>query len=388
MRKILILWLLPFVLCIDLYGQFKEGYLVKSDGDSISGFVSFNEYRNPREVEFKSGKGSKKVVYTPDQVKVFGLSYSTRVASLVVPVADGATQHLFVRQLVGGRMDLFVSKDRFFIRENGEVYELLSSRNKSSAGEKYRGYYKDVLEKFFEGCISAENASYEETSLRNLINNYNRCHRVQPLVYRDLSRGSTLALSVIVGADKSDMKVNDKVPMPTTFHPSIGIGTILNTQGLQNRLFLDLQMHFSSRKGEIFMREPINRERNVYSTYELEFNMIRVPFGVGYYITEPARTPVYVKAGVSKAFILSSTFSYVRENEGYTLVTTESATHRNVIGTKVGLWASVGVRARVFKDQKAFLEIRGERISPVVDVPMRAISLKMTNVGIYAGFVF
>lgn len=388
MRKILILWLLPFVLCIDLYGQFKEGYLVKSDGDSISGFVSFNEYRNPREVEFKSGKGSKKVVYTPDQVKVFGLSYSTRVASLVLPVADGATQHLFVRQLVGGRMDLFVSKDRFFIRENGEVYELLSSRNKSSAGEKYRGYYKDVLEKFFEGCISAENASYEETSLRNLINNYNRCHRVQPLVYRDLSRGSTLALSVIVGADKSDMKVNDKVPMPTTFHPSIGIGLTLKTSAFQKRLFFDLQARYGTREGEVFVQQSLNPQRHIYSTYDLEFKMIRVPIGVGYYIMDPERTSVYVRAGVSKAFVLSSTFSYVREIETFTNVTTDSRTLQDVIDARIGLWAGAGVQTRVLHRRKAFLEIRCEKMTPTVDVAISNFSLKMTNVGLYAGLFF
>jgi hypothetical protein len=388
MCKFFFLWLLPLIAVSNLQAQFQEGYLVTADGDSLAGFVSFSEYARLDEVAFKKEKRGKAITYQPSQVKAFGPSHTSRVVSLSIPLKDGATRQIFIRQLVGGRMDMFVHKGQFFIRENGDVYVLLHDRNVARSSEKFRGYFKDVLEEFFSGCISAENAKYEETSLRNLINNYNRCHRIQPIVYRDQPRGLTIGLSVFAGAEKSDMVVDDGGVIPTNFYPTFGAGITLHTPVLQERLFFDLRVNYGKRSGNTFMEKPINSYRRIYSTYDVEFDVVRVPFGVGYYLTDPARSPVYVKGGLSKAFMLSSSFDYIRETESFTMVTTEAANHRNVIKGGLGLWGSLGIEARIRRAQKGFLEIRWEKSPASIDTPKHNFSFDMTNVGLYAGLLF
>lgn len=116
--------------------------------------------------------------------------------------------------------------------------------------------------------------------------------------------------------------------------------------------------------------------------------MVRMPVGIGYYLTDPARSPVYVKAGVSKVFMLSSSLDYVRETESFTMVTTEAASHRDVFKGGVGLWGSMGIQTRIRRAQKGFLEIRFEKSPASIDVPKHDFSFNMTNVGLYAGLLF
>jgi hypothetical protein len=388
MRKILVFSILALVLSSKLNAQFQEGYLVTADGDSLAGFVSYSEYNKGDEVEFKKQKRDERTTYTPKQVKAFGLSYTSRIVSLLVPMEGGTSRQIFIRQLVGGKMDLFVHKGHYFIRDGGEVYALLKDRNGVHPSEKFRGYFKDVLEKFFSGCISAENAKYEETSLRNLINNYNRCHRIQPIIYREMPRGAYTGFSVFAGAEKSDLTVNENSVVPTQFCPAFGASLTVYTPNLSDRLFFSVQGLYGRRSGAGFMTESPNYYRKIYSSYTLEFDMMRVPLGVGYYVTDPARSPFYLQAGISKTFILSSSFDYVRETESFTTVTTEAASHRNVVGAGVALWGSLGIQKRIHRNQKGFLEIRWENGPGSITTAINNYSLKITNVGLYAGLLF
>lgn len=388
MNKIFVFWLLATVLSTTVYSQFREGYLITADGDSLNGFISFSEYVSLEEVAFKKEKRDKATKYKPDEVEAFGLGYTARVLSLNITLRGATPRQIFIRQLVGGKMDLLVAKGQYFIREGGHVYSLLKDKNAAYPPQAFRGYFKDVLERFFEGCISAENAQYEETSLRNLINNYNRCHRVQPVVYRDAPRGASLGLSVFAGGEKSDMIVDEGAVIPTTFNPAFGAGLTLYMPGLRERLFFDLQVHYGTRSGEAFVERPINSYRRIYSTYTIEFDMVRVPLGVGFYLTNPGRSPLYVKAGLSKGFVLSSSFDYVRETESFTMVTTEAASHHDVVKGGFGLWGSLGVQTRIHGARKGFLEIRLEKSPASIEVPNHNFSFKMTNAGLYAGLLF
>ncbi len=388
MNRIFIFWLLATVLSIPVYSQFQEGYLITADGDSLNGFVSFSEHVSLEEVAFKKEKRDNATKYKPDQVKAFGLSYTARVLSLNIPLRGATPRLIFIRQLVGGKMDLLVAKGQYFIRDGGQVYALLKDKNTAYATDSFRGYFKDVLERFFEGCISAENAQYEETSLRNLINNYNRCHRVQPVVFRDAPRGTSVSLSIFAGAEKSDMTVDEGAVIPTTFNPALGAGVTLYMSGLRERLFFDLQIHYGTRSGEAFQELPINSYRRIYSTYTIEFDMVRVPLGVGFFLTDPGRSPIYVKAGLSKGFELSSSFDYVRETESFSVVTTEAASHQDVVKGGIGFWGSLGIQTRIHGARKGFVEIRWEKSPASIEVPHHNFSFKMTNVGLYAGLLF
>jgi hypothetical protein len=74
--------------------NFQKGYIIKSTGDTVRGYVDYQEWnRNPQSINFKSETDDKAVtVYTPENSSGFGINKYDLYRSYKCTISTGKTQ--------------------------------------------------------------------------------------------------------------------------------------------------------------------------------------------------------------------------------------------------------------------------------------------------------
>ena len=128
------------LLSFQLHAQrnFKPGYILTLNGDTIKGFVDHKEWdENPRQITFKTTEQTTAQQYTPNTIKAFGVDQVDHFQRYIGPVTTGAveladlssgidsavvTDAIFLRIITGGKNLTLYSyndriKTRYFIAE-------------------------------------------------------------------------------------------------------------------------------------------------------------------------------------------------------------------------------------------------------------------------------
>jgi len=142
-------------LCIFAQSNYHQGYIVKSNGDTVRGYIDYRDWdHTPKSIHFKMNETDKEVLtYDPQTIKVFEIagmeryiSYSGVTSMDVTSFPDLPTgldtnkmfQTIFLRQVTTGKhITLYQQRDdtkgRFFIAAGDDPINEL----------KYSQYYSD-----------------------------------------------------------------------------------------------------------------------------------------------------------------------------------------------------------------------------------------------------
>lgn len=170
----------------------SDGYVIRTDGDTLYGRIRYNGSRSSKTCILTS-KGSKQE-FSPDQLKGFGIGNNIYFSSQVIS-SD------FVEVIVDGELSLYRSGYIFYIRkyqdelrvlEAGQIKDTAEVKN-LGINENVYGYrennrWKGVLTVLTSDCTDSyqtiQDITYDEKDLIRFVLEYNRCKGAKYINYR------------------------------------------------------------------------------------------------------------------------------------------------------------------------------------------------------------
>ena len=186
--------------------MYVPGYVITNSGDSISGFVDYQNWeKNPLKIKFKQNGSGQEIRYNPQQIKRFGLSgeiyisaeVDTEVSSVKINTLSYTSNPqiernwVFLQVLVQGDKSLYYfkapdGKDNFYIWHNDEfqllVYKKYMSNSNGREVTKQNNRYKGILRLYFKDYEAIhpkiDRCAYNKESLiRVFIGYYEQSHK-------------------------------------------------------------------------------------------------------------------------------------------------------------------------------------------------------------------
>jgi hypothetical protein len=375
----LALLLFPKIL---LSQDYRPGYAVKSNGDSIVGLVRYGAGgKIPLLCSFKSTKESEAISFTSLELKAFGIVGDQRWVSIILPTTD--QKQVFARILTNGPLTLYRYGSIFFVKKtdflelpypNKEVIQT-DDGPKSRVDRRYVG----LLNTLVADCgLTANDYKYTEGSLTSLVSKYNQCKGV--VAVKDERPASKVNYGFSLAYLRSTMKP-DAGHYFATFTPSNSMSASFifdfSVPRVYDRLFLTVEASYANcsykAHSEIHQGNGTSFE-NIKYDMTISTSIVRVPVGLRYNFLDEGSTP-YLKTGFSVVLFkdVKATTTAERSTPG----NTETFENNEVMMSKNpnGVWISVGYDQRVSsKKMKMFLELRYESTGGYLWTPTQSFS--------------
>jgi hypothetical protein len=202
LHLIILILIIPSV--IFAQSNYHEGYVVKSNGDTLKGYVDYREWsQSPVQIDFKVSKSDGSQQFNPSNCKGFGVDGMETYISYSEPISmdrnhfpnlsekldtSKAQASVFLRQVTAGSyLSLYSQTDniktRYFIAEANAIPEELKYNqyydNQHEVVERaiYRGQLLFYINKYAPGNAKlrngAEDALFEDDPLADVVNKIN-----------------------------------------------------------------------------------------------------------------------------------------------------------------------------------------------------------------------
>lgn len=223
------LLLIAFLFCLSdpILGQknlkYSKGYIVISR-DTLRGFILSDIQRKMHQsCKFQKELSSSLVEYFPSQIKGFfveKLGYFRSIESFAI--AGNEKGDYFFQEIEKGKASLLLlqdeaGKNHYFLEKDSSIKELkknvITDRDENGAITKRTDYlYRGVLQSSFIDCPQdVSKLSFNESSLKQIIWNYNRC--IDPHHNQLTKRQRRFYLGYSFGIMQNDLIMNNLVSL-------------------------------------------------------------------------------------------------------------------------------------------------------------------------------
>ncbi len=311
--------------------SYYEGYLIKNDGDTVRGFIRFeNQIEAQNECVFKINSSDQSVIYEPSDLKGYGLNNGATYFSKRITVNNITIRTFFLKQGLSGTISFYQYHlpkfSRYFVQKIG-------SENLLELKEE-RKLYIGILTFLMDDCdIDKANlnaVSFDPKEIKELINSYNVCQ--DPSISREIDIAETVeiekgpkksSMGVAIGMGLDDLKLSTSDPdfeylqslkLDNNVLPRIEFFYKSHLKGTKDKLAISLGAAYFLRKftGDSERLLPPNiTERNNILIQQHSFN---VPIYFEYVLSNGKFYP-FIKLGGEYRFTSQKTNLRFSENE-------------------------------------------------------------------------
>ena len=183
--------------------NYLPGFVIKNNGDTLKGFIDYRNWGiNPRKIDFKSTNNSGSISFKPTDIKEFSVKDEIYVSGIIdvenTTVVDRDLEHdsqiritidtTFLQTLIKGGKGLYYyrnsnGRESFYVNKEGGfellVYKKYLQRQGTTDYIIENKAYMGQLNLFLIDCATIrskiENASYSQSDLIKLFQNYYKC---------------------------------------------------------------------------------------------------------------------------------------------------------------------------------------------------------------------
>jgi hypothetical protein len=376
-RQICIAVLFP----ASLFAQdYRAGYIIKNNTDSVSGFIEYSAEKKSSSVcKFRSSRKHKATAFTPEELRAYGFYGDKRYESMQIP--DSTTKgKVFIKVIVRGPINLYQYRKTFLVRKDSLV-QLPTPKSKvidTDNGKRTRedSRYKGLLNFLLSDCkLSADETRYTESSLTNLINNYNRCKGLEPL-YKKPKPIFKVNFNLTAGYNSSDMTID--LPDPVALNKSNtvvgGLGVDLSSPRIFDRIFFTIDAWYVKNLYQGYYQKKAGSDI-IHTDLQMEFTSIKLPLGFRYNFLKDVNTP-YIKGGLLVSFLTNHTYEKIEERETLygEVITTKSGEEDYLQNLPKGVWFGVGYNQKISKNLQLTIEFRYDKGEGFVGTPIQKFS--------------
>ena len=294
------LWFNPM---IGTYGQapdtdFSPGIIITNDDDTISGFILWKDQAfNAKKCVFRNTLETTEKSYNTNELKAYAIPGKKYFHSSLV---RGLTEEqVFLECIVLGRLSLFFYKDRYFVKIQDEIKELIiSEQDVTQDGKVYRGKrfeYKELLQKNMFDCPNSlkelETTTLNKKSLKRLFVNYLECVEVESILYESTALKTMVRFGFGVGLVASNLNLSYGGGARLTYIEGVKIQKELSVSPsfiiefsrpeLSDRFQIRTGLTLYTLKHQIYDENPTT---NLINELSIETSRIEVPVLFKYYL--------------------------------------------------------------------------------------------------------
>lgn len=395
MRRILPLFLIAFIIPLSLsaQGDFRPGYVVKNNGDSVAGFVDYRSAKKSAQTcFFRETSRGETLRYTPAEIAAYGFRDDKRYETKTVSIDSAKEVTVFIENLVKGPMSLYRYRSIFYV-ETDKLIKLPVKADKivnTDRGQFSKSDYRYVgmLNHLMYDCgLRADEIKYEERGITNLVQNYNRCKGGAGVVFKQKKPWTSVMFQVFGGIDLSDLSVDgmDAEAFKQNRSPLIGAGFDISSPRINDKIFFTLEASYLKKQYQGYAE--VRNAAIDRTDYFIPITFLKVPVGIRYNFLTEAQTP-YIRIGLSQYFKLKSSLEVLNEHQNHDVVTTTFNTYDLDSRNQTGFWVGAGFSKIIRSRIKAFGEIRYERTNGFIGKPFVNSSSSTQNITILAGLRF
>jgi|JI10StandDraft_1071094.scaffolds.fasta_scaffold14246_6 hypothetical protein len=363
--------------------DFRAGFVVTNLMDTVQGFVQYSEGgKATRKCNFKSSAEASKITYLPGQILGYGYKDERYYESKKIEI-DQDSSILFLEIVVSGAVRLFVSGNRIWVeKQNSGLVELKNDPVEVNLNDvavvRRSNQYIATLNMILEGCSSLrdviQGTRFNEKSLTNVVDLYNKCSNSKSIVYKDNRPKFKLSIGISGGIQNSEINFDSSFDyligdFETPVLPFGGITFDLFSPRLSERVSISSSFFYT--KSNYYRFSEDNRVGTVNKDYvTIQLKQLKIPFGIKYRFSGKSTTP-YITGGLAHTFHLKSNSEWIDET-----VSTQFTPYRvsSTVGEALpirssqwGFFGGIGLVTSIKKKLNAALEFRNEWTNGIVD---------------------
>ncbi len=365
MKNIILNTCLPVSILLvfsNTYGQKKlqPGYIINTNGDKTNGYLEFRDReKNPKTISFKETPEGRGTLYTPLQIKGFGLE-DKRYESAIVSVDDKTTgsekytysdelkyrtDTVFLETIFSGSKSLYYDKDKdglehYFIKSDSGFEWLV-----------YKQYLKDIdgksvvisndkyvrqLVAYLANCPSINTkftgVKHNQQDFVKLFSEYYKNCASTEVQFMKKKEGIKIQTGLIIGVSTTSLKFSNTGSNALNYLAKADFSSSQNfAGGLFLNLILPRNLSRWSLANELLYtaykstgKYNDNNNDQYYTLNETTFgysqirlnDMVRYKFPIGEIF-------LYLNGGVTNAFAISETNTRKKDSHFYGVVTTD-----------------------------------------------------------------
>jgi hypothetical protein len=380
-------------------GDYRQGYIIKSNGDSISGYVGYRGKKaNYKNCLFKESKKGEKIRYSPSELKAYGITDDRRFESKRVEIDSGRIELRFIEIIIKGAVSLYSYKNTYYV-ERDSLVKL--PKNKSVTVETARGPYKKedmrfvgILNYMLSDCnVMGPDVKYEERYLTGIIYHYNQCKGHPGIDFKGKKPWAKVNFQIFGAEDIAQLRIDgySKNTFNTSYSLTGGIGLDISLPRVSDKIFLSIDGWYVKKifQGYLETSDPTKTTR---SDLFINTSALKFPIGFKYNFLQESQTP-YIKFGLVQYFFKEKTMESLVETEGTdgSVYTKKEPMfdefYKHSRNQPKGYWFSVGFTKNIIGRVSAFAEVRVEGNTGFIGTDVQSES-SVTTLNILFGMRF
>ncbi|HEY5824472.1 MAG TPA: hypothetical protein VIT44_08910 [Cyclobacteriaceae bacterium] len=347
--------------------DFRPGYIIKNNGDSISGLVSYRlGKKNTESCSFKSAEKSDPILFTAGDLLRYGFIGDRSYESIIIKQNGKATNPVFAKVLARGPITLYRLGEIFVLKKNDSLVVLPTPEDKlvkvgnEEKVQRDKRYVRILNSAMGDCAVNANEVSYAEGPLQKVVRKYNKCKGV---VVEEAKLPSFIHLNFFAFGNftRSALDVSNTSLSPSnTFGGGGGID--ISSPRVFDRAFISVELWYSKIFYQGLHTGTVNSSL-LYQDVLLDISSYKIPIGLRYNFFNENSTP-YIKVGFSLTYVNKYSLRTLEEQVGpdKTVYSSASTGYNDyeVKRNPKSIWVSVGYSKEFFKRMRAFTEFRFE----------------------------
>jgi hypothetical protein len=321
--------------------DFRPGYILPTDGDTLRGQLDFRgERRNSRLCRFRPAPDGAATEYRPEQLRGYGVTGGAQYQTISVKVlrqtsateTDSVQQSLFAEALVLGPASLLYLHDpgdaaRFFLRMHQQPARELRQRTEDVQvnGQTLRrktDEFRRTLAASMKDCYAVQpeltQVRLDHNSLIKVVRHYNECVGARPVVPVSAERRVRARLALVVGGQRSKLTyqpdervlvtfpINKELSIDGNPEPVVGLALQLSLAGLNRNLSGRVEALYESQAFRHQTTRPgVFSGTTVSQEIRTQLTQLQLPVFLRYTLPKGLIRP-YVQAGAIGSYFMKA----------------------------------------------------------------------------------
>ena len=373
--------------------DFRPGFILSLDNDSIFGYVAFREGLQRFDVcDYRQNTGEAGQQYKPHQIKGYGFFGDRFYQSIRLQPENQDTLEVFAEVLLAGELTLLRYQHLFFAYRARDEMPLQVSFGREEVFIDGHVYVRDskkhigILNYLMSDCPELhpgmQKLGANEKQLTQLFEKYHQCRELpflipkegKPWLSFDIGAALVMAPTWFRYGEYAEQDRHNfsnalfKSNFTPSFSPGIGLLMDIGFPRLQEKTTLNTGLIYHYKNFYSFTEaNSLSSTRIERRTYNFNLHELKVPFGIKYTLAEREFT-YYIMLGGSFTQNLKCDHYYLREVEYEGEVVFDLFPALLYKNNQFGLWAGVGVYRQFFQKHLLFLEFRTEYTNGLTDL--------------------
>lgn len=323
--------------------DYKPGYVVMPQGDTLRGQVSYRTDLSGKTIGFKKDGQSATASYTANDLSGYGFPGDRNYRTRTLDHADTlAAEYVFMQELVRGTVSLFVYKGTYFVEKKdnpNKLHKLYITKEEyvnqyGVTAQRDINHHVRILNTLMLDCFAmlskVERVRLAEKSLVDLVREYNSCagDAQNQTTFKESKKWFAIRPGVVAGMSHTSVDFSAKderylhlehAEFNTNTHPTFGVSLLLYSPRINQNASLLLEGRYAQNK---FEADPSYRWFDAYYDNEISFDLSAFKLSTAFrYDFSGKKVQPFVNAGVFHNFMQRREYKhtqYFRQTENST----------------------------------------------------------------------